>query len=103
MKIKSNINKRPHTKGLHSKNDCSIFIDMNGNTVTRVRVINYLNEMIKYEVNTDKCLMLVAYINGNSARISYLYTKLNNSSWLEVCVRRDSDNSLVEKKRVTLN
>lgn len=103
MQFKLNINKRPHTKGLHSNNDCSIFIDMNGNTVTRIGVINYLNEIIKYEVNTDQCQILVAYINRNAAKISHLYTKLNNSSWLEVCVRRESDNSLVEKKRVTLN
>lgn len=103
MIYKSNINERPHTKGLRSKKDCSIFIDMNSNTVTRVRVTNYLRERVKYEVITDTGLSIIGYLSQNTEGSSRLHTKLYQSSWLEVRVTRESDNSLVEVKRVTLD
>lgn len=102
-KYKLNINVRPQNKGLISKIDCSIFIDMNRNMVTRVRVINYLHERIKYEVITDTGLSIVGWINRKETGSSTLHTKLYRSSWLEVRVTRESDNSLVETKRVTLD
>jgi len=103
MRYKSNINERPHTKGLRSKKDCSIFIDMNENVVTRVRVINYLFELIKYEILTDTGPLLVALLDSSSEGSSRLHTKLYHSLWLEVRVTRESDNSLIEVKRVTLD
>jgi len=103
MKIKSNINKRPHTNGLRTKRDCVIFIDMNRNMVTGVKVINYTSERIKYEVITDTGLSIIGFIDKNTFGDSRLHTKLYQSSWLEVRVTRESDNSLVEVKRVTLD
>jgi hypothetical protein len=103
MRFKSNINNRPHTKGLRSKKDYVIHIDMNRNMVTGVRVINYTSERIKYEVITDTGLSIIGFIDKNTFGDSILHTKLYKSSWLEVRVTRESDNSLVEVKRVTLD
>jgi len=75
---------------------------MNGNIVNRVRIINYTRLQLKYEIETDTGKLLAGYLNGNSSGSSTIHTILYNSSWLEVTVLYQHDNSLIEKKRITL-
>jgi len=92
----------PHTKGLRSKKDCFIFIDMNGSTVTRVRVINYLNENVIFHVDTDSGRLLWGTVPSYGNATESIHTKLYHSNWLEVTVEYAETRGVIEKKRVTL-